>query len=469
MKRLGIIVLLLMMRNLYPEPPRRMSFPTQEEGKGSPFVEIVEKILPTVVSIEAKRVVNITSPFQDFFEDPFFEWFFQGKPPVPKKAIRPILGSGVIVSKDGYILTNNHIIEKAEELTVKTMDEKEYKAKIIGKDPMTDIAVIKIEGKNFPYAKLGDSDKIKVGEWVIAIGNPFYLFGTVTVGIISAKGRKNVFTRGEGAQIQNFIQTDAAINPGNSGGPLVNLKSEVIGINTAIKTAGGGNIGIGFAIPSNMAKKVMQDLIKYKKVKRGYLGITYQKMNKELAEAYGLKEVKGVLVQRVIEDSPAEKGGLNPEDIILEWNGKEVNFENFSNLVFNTEVNKRVKLKVWRKGKEITLYVKVGERGEIKKSEIEEWFGIRVVDTEDEKAKILGVRENRGVVVIDVDKEKEGWKRGIRKGDVIEKVGEIKIKGIKDYLRAIKKYKDKQKPIVFKIKRKGEVIFFALKEERNEK
>jgi serine protease Do len=464
MKRWGIIFL-VMVNNLNSEPPRRSSVSTPAETKESPFVGIVEKILPTVVSIEAKRVVKIRSPFEDFFEDPFFEWFFGEKVPTPRKAIRPILGSGVIVSKDGYILTNNHIIERAEDLTVKTMDEKEYKAKIIGTDPETDIAVIKIEGNNFPYAKLGNSDELKVGEWVIAIGNPFHLLGTVTVGIISAKGRKNVFIRGEGARIQDFIQTDAAINPGNSGGPLVNLKGEVIGINTAIKTTIGGNIGIGFAIPSNMAKKVMQDLIKYKKVKRGYLGVTYQKMNKTLAEAYGLKETRGVLVQQVIEDSPAEKGGVKPEDIILEWDGKEVEFENFSSLVFNTEVGKRVKLKVWRKGKMVTLYVKVGERGKIDKSEIEEWFGIKVVGIEEKEAKRLKVKEKRGVVVIEVDKEEEGWKVGIRVGDVIEKVGEIKIKGVKDYLRAIKKYKQKQKPVVFKIKRNGEVIFFALKEE----
>ena len=443
--------------------------PITPTGK-SPFVKIAKRLMPTVVSINTEQVTKVKSPYFDFFEDPF-DFFKKGIPEFKyheQEVKRPILGSGVIVSENGYILTNNHMIEKAGKITVKTTDEKEYTAKIVGTDPMTDIAIVKIEESNLPYAKLGDSDEIEIGDWVMAIGNPFQLMGTVTVGVVSAKGRSHLAIAGGGPQIQNFIQTDAAINPGNSGGPLVNLKGEIIGINTAIKTGAfpSGNIGIGFAIPSNMAKKVMEDLIQYKEVRRGWLGIYYQKLTLDLAEAYGLKETKGILVQKIIEDSPAERAGIKAEDIILEWDGKEVNFDKFPVLVRESSVGEKVQVKLWREGNIKFIWVKIGKKPtEISEKEIEEWFGIKVSSLKSEEASRFDVKEDEGVLVIEIEDGSIAERAGIRIGDVIKRVGDKEIRNLKDYENARKKYSKKKKPVVFKLKRGEIIIFVALKTE----
>ena len=442
--------------------------PVTSEGR-SPFVGIAKRLMPAVVSIDAERVTKVRSPHFDFFEDPF-DMFKKGFPEFKyreREFKRPVLGSGVIVSENGYVLTNNHMVEKAEKIIVKTMDEKEYTAKIVGADPVTDIAIVKIDAQNLPYAKLGNSDELEIGDWVMAIGNPFQLMGTVTVGVVSAKGRAHIAIAGGGPQLQNFIQTDAAINPGNSGGPLVNLKGEVVGINTVIKTESfsRGNIGIGFAIPSNMAKRVMEDLIQYKEVKRGWLGVYYQKLTSDLAEAYGLKKANGILVQKVMEDSPAEKAGIKAEDIILEWDGKPVKYDKFPVLVQQSSIGEKVQVKVWRENNTKFVWVKVGKKPtEISEEEIGEWFGIRVSSLKSEEVKRFGIKEQEGVLIIEVENGSIAERAGIQIGDVIKRVGNKRINDLKDYEDAKKKYSKKKKPIVFKLKHGDATIFVALKE-----
>jgi serine protease Do len=446
--------------------PKARSLPLTSDGR-SPFVKIAKELLPTVVSIQAERVYKVSSPLDKFFEEPFFEWFFKRHPEFqfPKEVKRPILGSGIIVSEDGYILTNNHIVRKASKIIIKTIDEKEYTAEIVGTDPETDIAVVKIDAKGLKHAILGNSDEMEIGDWVMAIGNPFQLMGTVTVGVISAKERKGLSIMGGTPLFQNFIQTDAAINPGNSGGPLVNLKGEVIGINTAIKSGGLqlGNIGIGFAIPSNMAKRVMNDLIKYKEVKRGWFGVQWNPLTPDLAEAYGLKEVKGVLISKVLKNTPAERAGIKPEDIVLEWDGKEVSASDFPLLVAQTPVGKRVKVKVWRNKRTHIFEVKVGIRPVEEKIVPEKWFGMEVASLLSEEAKKLEIDEQEGVVVIGVESGSEAELKGIRRGDVIKKIGNKKIRNLSDYEKIRKKLRDVKKPIIFKIKRGERIIFVALK------
>ncbi|MBI2992433.1 MAG: Do family serine endopeptidase, partial [Deltaproteobacteria bacterium] len=273
------------------------------------------------------------------------------------------LGSGFIIDRDGSILTNNHVVENAQKIVVKLADGQEYEAKVVGRDPKTDIAVIKINAKgNLPVAGLGDSDRLEVGEWVMAIGNPFGLDNTVTSGIVSAKGRQI----GQGPY-DNFIQTDASINPGNSGGPLINLNGEVVGINTAIFSRTGGNIGIGFAIPTNLVQELLPQLKGNGKVTRGYLGVAIQKVTPEIAESLGMNRARGALVADVSKDGPAEKAGVAVGDVILEFDGREVTGStDLPILVARTAVNKKVRLKVLRDKKEVTLTAAVGELKEEK-------------------------------------------------------------------------------------------------------
>ena len=304
------------------------------EGLSQDFSLVAERVNPVVVSISSEKVIKAqNSPFgkqfKDFFgNDPFSRFFTI---PLPQGEIRERgLGSGVIVSKDGYILTNNHVVAGAEKIRVTLSDKRKFKAKIVGTDKKTDVAVIKIAAHNLPVAKLGNSDKVKVGEFVLAIGNPFRLSHTVTAGIISAKGRSNVGL----AEYEDFIQTDAAINPGNSGGALVNLQGEVIGINTAIATLSGGYQGIGFAIPINMAKEVMDQLISKGKVIRGWLGVIIQDIDSDMADALGLKKAEGVVVGDVKKNSPAEKGGVKRGDVIILFDNQRVeNAVELKNLV----------------------------------------------------------------------------------------------------------------------------------------
>ena len=310
------------------------------------FADLAEKLMPSVVNISTTQTVRTTTnqfPFQFPPGSPFGEMFKDFERPTERKASS--LGSGFIIDEDGIVITNNHVVANAEDILVK-VGEKEYEAKVIGADPYMDIAVIKMKTKDkFKPVAFGDSSKARVGDWVVAIGNPFGLGGTVTSGIISARNRQIGLTRYE-----DFIQTDASINQGNSGGPLFNLKGEVIGINTAIIAPGqSGSIGIGFAIPANAAANVIDQLIKFGETKRGWLGVRIQEVSKEIAEVEKLKKPEGALVASVGKNSPADKAGVKAGDIILEFDGKRINtMKKLPNVVASTEVGKSVELKIWR-------------------------------------------------------------------------------------------------------------------------
>ena len=322
------------------------------------FADLAERLMPSVVNISTTQTVRTTNnnfPFQFPPGSPFEDMFKEFQRPTERKASS--LGSGFIIDKNGTVITNNHVIANAEDIIVRVGD-KEYKAKVIGADPYADIAVIKIYSKDsFKPVNFGDSDKARVGDWVVAIGNPFGLGGTVTSGIISARNRDINLTR-----YDDFIQTDASINQGNSGGPLFNLNGDVVGINTAIIAPGqAGSIGIGFAIPANAAKNVIDQLIKYGETRRGWLGVRIQEVTKEIADVENLKKVKGALVASVGEKSPADKAGIKPGDIILEFDGKEIDtMRTLPKVVGNTEVGKSVQLKIWRNKKLISKRLVLG-------------------------------------------------------------------------------------------------------------
>src|SRR5918992_736544 len=334
------------------------------------FVALSKKMRPVVVNISSTQVSETRSPQgpqgqQDFGspfgeEDPFNDFWrrFFGNPSPRGRQRQRSLGSGFLIDSDGSILTNNHVVENAQKIVVKLADEQEYEAKVIGRDPKTDIAIIKIEAKTkLTPANLGDSDGLEVGEWVMAIGNPFGLDSTVTSGIVSAKGRHI----GQGPY-DNFIQTDASINPGNSGGPLINLRGEVVGINTAIFSQSGGNVGIGFAIPINLVKELLPELKAKGKVTRGWLGVSIQRMTPEIAEGFGMEKARGALVATVIEGSPADEAGIETGDVIIEYNGQRIEESNqLPILVAQTDVGKSARLTVMRDNKQIPITVKIGE------------------------------------------------------------------------------------------------------------
>jgi len=427
------------------------------EGK-SPFVEASKKVMPAVVNISAERIIKVTtSPLpHEFFGEPFDEFFGRLFPEFPREYQEKSLGSGVIISEDGYILTNNHLVARASDIIVKTKEETYKDVEIVGADPVTDIAVLKIKnGHDLPYAELGDSDSLEVGDWVMAIGNPLTLGWTLTAGIVSAKGRSGL-SFGEGtAQLQDFIQTDAAINPGNSGGPLVNLKGKVVGINTAIATGSAfsrGNIGIGFAVPINIAKRVSEDIIEHGEVSRGYLGISISNISSDMAEAMGLKSTKGALVQEVVEGTPADKAGIKQEDVIVEFDGKEIPSANkLTEFVGTTSPGKSVNVKVIRDGRPLTLRVKVGKRPSEVIPESGKWLGMEVADIEGE-----------GVRITYVERGSPADAAGLRAGDTVKKIGRKWIKEVDDYGEAISTYSDKE-VVAFLIERNGRERFVAIR------
>ena len=321
------------------------------------FADLAEKLMPSVVNISTTQTIKTQSnpfPFQFPPGSPFEDMFKEFDRPTERKATS--LGSGFIIKKDGMVVTNNHVIANADDIIVR-VNNKEYQAKVLGADPYSDIAVLKIESpKNFKTVKFGNSDKSRVGDWVVAIGNPFGLGGTVTSGIISARNRDINLTR-----YDDFIQTDASINQGNSGGPLFNMDGDVIGINTAIISPSGASSGIGFAIPANYASTIIDQLIKYGETKRGWLGVRIQQVTKEMSTIAGLKEPTGAFIGGVSENSPAEKGGIKEGDIILEFDGQKIKtMRNLPKVVANTKPNKKVIVKVWRDKKLITLKLTLG-------------------------------------------------------------------------------------------------------------
>jgi serine protease Do len=363
--------------------------PIELKARNAPesFADLAEKLIPSVVNISTTQTIRTTSnqfPFQFPPGSPFEEMFKDFQRPTERKASS--LGSGFIISKEGIIITNNHVIQDAEDILVK-VNSKEYKAKVIGSDRYSDIAVLKIESTDtFVPVNFGDSDKARVGDWVVAIGNPFGLGGTVTSGIISARNRDINLTR-----YDDFIQTDASINQGNSGGPLFNLKGEVIGINTAIIAPGqAGSIGIGFAIPANAASNVIDQLIKFGETRRGWLGVRIQEVTKEIAEVEKLKEPSGALVASVSEKSPADKSGLKAGDIILELDGKKINStRELVKVVASTKVGKSVTIKVWRNKRLISKKLTLGRLESSKEFKSAKKLPTKNTETEIETLKIV--------------------------------------------------------------------------------
>ena len=437
------------------------------------FVNLARKMKPVVVNIsttqtaETRGSQEFGSPFGE--DDPFNEFwrrFFGG--PLPRGPQRQrSLGSGFLIDSDGSILTNNHVVENASKIVVKLADgDQEYEAKVVGRDPKTDIAVIKINPKtSLPGpATLGDSDKLEVGEWVVAIGNPFGLDSTVTAGIVSAKGRHI----GQGPY-DNFIQTDASINPGNSGGPLINLRGEVIGINTAIFSRSGGNIGIGFAIPINLVKELLPQLRGKGKVTRGYLGVLIQKVTPEIAESLGLQKSYGALVANVSKDGPADKAGVKVGDVIVEFDGKEVkDSSDLPIIVARTPVDKKVRMKVLRDKKEIVLNVTVGELKdeEVVASAPEKGeLGLTVQRLTPQMAESLGLEKAEGVVVTAVEPGSPADDAGIRRGDVILEVDRKAVRSVDDYKKAIAGAR-KGRGVLFLVRRGDNTLFLALKPQR---
>jgi serine protease Do len=420
---------------------------------GKAFAEIAEKASPGVVGIRANQAITQQyMPFPDwpfgdpFFNDEFFEQFFgrpfrrQQQQPRQRKIIRPVQGSGFIVSRDGYIVTNNHVIEGAEEISVALLDGREFKASVVGTDPATEVALVKIDANNLSYLELADSDKLEVGEWVVAIGNPFGLSHTVTAGIVSAKGRSNIIDK---LEYQDFIQTDAAINPGNSGGPLINLNGKVVGINTAI-VGPGGNIGIGLAIPSNMAKFVYDRLVKGEPLVRSVLGVYVSDLNPDVAESLELKEAEGVVISEVAPDSAAEKAGLKRYDIITELDGEKVKKANeFKNRIAMLKPGTEVELTVIRDGKTKTVTAKLGERTaetEHQKTSPEtlEELGFEVQNLTDELAEQLGFKDRKGVVVTRVEPGSQAAMKGLNTGMLIMEVNRKPVENIKGFNKAMK-------------------------------
>ncbi|OOP55926.1 MAG: serine protease [Candidatus Brocadia carolinensis] len=393
--------------------------------------------------------------FRDFFGDDFYDKFFRPRYPEGDYKIQG-LGSGVIIdSEKGYIITNNHVVEDADELKINLGDKREFDGKVIGSDPQTDVAVVKIEGKNLPSAKLGDSDTIRAGQWAIAIGNPFGLSQTVSIGVISATGRANVGV----AAYEDMIQTDAAINPGNSGGPLVNIKGEIIGINTAIFTRSGGYQGIGFAIPINMVKIIMKDLVEKGKVTRGWLGVVIQDIDPALAKSFNVTVTEGVLVSDIQDGSPAKEAGFERGDIVIEYDGKSIRDVNhLRNSVAQTEVNKKVKVKVLRDGKEKELTVKIGEQpadlfaagpGEAPSGKD---LGMTVQNITKEIAKSLGIEEESGVIVAEVQPGSPAALSEVREGDLVKEINRKKISNVTEFKKALSEA-DKEKGVLMLIKR----------------
>ncbi len=405
------------------------------------FIYISELVVPSVVTIQSTRVIN-AADLERFHNRDDLGRFFRFK--VPKEFRQQGAGSGIIVSNDGYILTNVHVVDKSERIRVVLSDNRAFDARIIGLDPLTEVAVVKIDATNLPAIKLGDSDKARVGEWVLAIGNPLELQSTVTAGIISAKER-NIDIIGDTYGVESFLQTDAAINPGNSGGALVNLRGEVIGINTAIATETGYSTGFGFAIPINLANKIMTDLIRKGRVERGYLGIGMQDIDEKKARALNLDRPTGVFVSQVIKGEPAARAGVKAKDVILKIEGQEVNKSNqVQAIIAKRNPGDIVLLELLRNGRKVELKVSLGikETGETNFATNSspkgfENLGLKVQDLSRKMAKELDYSGSSGAVVFDVQKWSPAYDAGIRQDDIITEIDNKSIRNENDLYQLV--------------------------------
>lgn len=421
----------------------------------------------TVENRGAMRIPN--DQFRDFFGDDFFRRFFNS--PNGDNGNQRVhgLGSGVIMSQDGYILTNNHVIREADKVTVMLGENKKYTAKVIGTDPATDLAVIKIDATNLPAATLGNSDAARIGQWVIAVGNPFELLHTVTAGIISAKGRS---TAGLNLAYQDFIQTDASINPGNSGGALADLEGNVIGINTAISTPSGGSVGIGFAIPINMAKQVLDELIAQGKVTRGYLALVPQDIDESMAKAWKLKSTEGALVGDVTPRGPADKAGIQRGDIITSFNGKKIlNSNQLRQTVAQADPGETAKVSLLREGREIPVSVVLGERPKDPNDRNEpdedapdetsgEKLGLSIQTLTPEMAQQLGYRNDNGVIISSVTSGSPADEAGLRRGDLIKEINRTEVDSAPEFKRFISRLQSGDS-VVLLVKRRSQNTFYV--------
>jgi serine protease Do len=429
------------------------------------FSPLAKKLKPVVVNISTTQLSqNVQPPPSPFGRDDpsneFWRRFFGN----PGPSRRQSLGSGFIIDAAGYILTNNHVVDNAEKITVKLSDGGEFEAQVVGKDPKTDIALIKVEPKqNLPVAPLGDSDRLEVGEWVLAIGNPFGLDSTVTSGIVSAKGRHI----GAGPY-DSFIQTDASINPGNSGGPLINMRGEVVGINTAIFSQSGGNIGIGFATPINLVKEILPELKGSGKVTRGWLGVVVQRMTPDISESLGLDRPRGALVAQVANGGPAEHAGIKAGDVIIEYDGKEIKEAgDLPILVARTAPQKQVRVKLLRERKETSLTVTVGELQEegekkVASAQDKEKLGLTVQPMTPQLAESLGLKRPDGVVITAVEPGSPGGEAGLQKGDIILEINRVPVRNLADYSKAVANIK-KGNSTLFFVQRAENTMFLTLK------
>jgi serine protease Do len=445
--------------------------PAQGAIEPSPFVAVAAQVMPGVVSIDTKKTVTSRRPYGFEFDEPFGRLFRDLIPDLEEREYEvPNYASGFIFREDGYIVTNNHVVADADEIVVRLADETEYPAEVVGADPNTDIAILKVGDGNLPIVRLGDSDAINVGDWAIAIGNPFgRLEGSVTVGVISAKGRSALSIVGGTPALQDFIQTDASINFGNSGGPLVNIEGEAVGMNTAINPLGQG---IGFAIPINMVKYVAGEIIASGKVSWGYMGILPQEIDKDLADALGVVPKRGILVGSVVEDSPADNAGMRRRDIIVELDGKPVSgdVDEFRLSVAQKGMGKEVDVVVLRDGDRKKLKIELGERpteyaqaGE--RRERENWLGLRVDDvTGTQGSRHAPPGASGGVVVVGVDQGSPAYEEGMRVGDLIEEINGEEVDDVEDYERLTEEAREKgDKPVLFLVSRDDVNRYVAIK------
>jgi len=428
------------------------------------LVAVAERATAAVVNIASARKVAIGEPFGPFYDDPFWRRFFGDEfgRRGPRREEREFgEGSGVIVSPDGYIMTNNHVVEGADELTVVLPDKRRFKAKIVGTDPRSDLALVKIDATGLPTLAWGDSSKLRVGEIVLAIGTPFGLTQTVTMGIVSAVGRANMGI----VDYEDFIQTDAAINPGNSGGALVNLKGELVGIPSAIFSQTGGYMGIGFAIPSNMAKSVMTSLQKHGRVVRGWIGVSVQELTPELAKEFNIREATGVLIADVLEDSPAAKAKLERGDVIVAYDGKPVtNPTQLRTLVAETAPDSTVTLTVLRDGQRREVHVKVGElpkeTAQVGLGGGEGAHALAGITVEPAPTDRSG-RKLGGVRVREVDPESPAAMAGLRPGDIIREINRKPVKSVQDFERLVGKLGPKDRVLLL-VTRGNASIFLSI-------
>ena len=464
---LSLALTLFLLLTFQPEANSAEKDPSEVLSQlGSAMAKVSEQVKPSIVNISTTRLIKAQR--HPFFDDPFFRRFFGDESQRQQTRKVTNLGSGVIATSDGFILTNNHVIEGAEDIFVKLSNNKEYKGRVVGKDKRTDLAVIQIDEKNLPTIKWGDSDKLRVGEVVLAIGNPYGLNQTITMGIVSALGRSGIGI----TDYEDFIQTDAAINPGNSGGALVNARGELMGINTAIFSTTGGYQGIGFAIPANMAKNIMNSIINQGKVTRGWLGVHIQPLTPELVKQFNLKDDKGVLLSDVVEGGPAEKGGLKRGDVIVEYEGKSVeNPVNLRNMVAATAPGRSVKIRVIRDGKPLVINATIGELPADPQiaslSQPSNTFrGISVQELTDDFLKKSGItRKIKGVVVSGIDDASPALGK-LKEGDIITEINRQPVSGVAEFNSISSKVKQEQ-DVLLSVIREGSWLYLVIPAKSN--